>query len=249
MYENLGGRLCIDDMARTAIFSKFHFSRVFHQVTGLSPGRFLSAIRLQAAKRLLCSTSLSVTDICFEVGYNSVGTFSSRFKATVGVSPSLYRQRCGLVSRLRVSRRSDWGTSSTLVEGEVWLPDMNVGSIFVGAFPEPIMQGLPIRYHVLHQPGPYALDDLPRGTWHILATASFPGEEGSVRDPVHDDPPPVVAACGPVVVGHPGAQLSADLHLRPMRITDPPVLLALPDVRWSYEPAEDLAEDLIEHSA
>ena len=79
MHENLGEPLTIDDMARTAMFSKFHFSRVFQRVTGLSPGRYLSAVRLQEAKRLLASTSLSVTDISHRVGYSSVGTFSSRF--------------------------------------------------------------------------------------------------------------------------------------------------------------------------
>lgn len=76
MREHLGDELTIDDMARTAMFSKFHFSRVFRQVTGISPGRFLSALRLQEAKRLLLSTSLSVADISIQVGYSSVGTFS-----------------------------------------------------------------------------------------------------------------------------------------------------------------------------
>ncbi|NNJ08505.1 AraC family transcriptional regulator, partial [Streptomyces sp. PKU-MA01144] len=47
MHANLGQELTIDDMARTAMFSKFHFTRVFRDVTGTSPGRFLSALRLQ----------------------------------------------------------------------------------------------------------------------------------------------------------------------------------------------------------
>jgi AraC family transcriptional regulator len=49
MRDNLGERLTIDDLARSAMFSKFHFSRVFQRVTGVSPGRFLSAMRLDVA--------------------------------------------------------------------------------------------------------------------------------------------------------------------------------------------------------
>ena len=79
MRENLGEQLTVDDMARAAMFSKFHFTRIFQRVTGVSPGRFLSALRLQRAKQLLVSTSLNVADISLRVGYNSVGTFSSRF--------------------------------------------------------------------------------------------------------------------------------------------------------------------------
>jgi AraC-like DNA-binding protein len=242
MYQGLGGQLSIDDMARTAFLSKFHFSRVFRQITGLSPGRFLSAIRLQYAKRLLSSTSLSVTDICFAVGYNSVGTFSSRFKFAVGVSPSLYRENSGLTSGLRVSRRSDSGAPSSQISGEVFAPDLEVGSIFLGAFPEPIMQGFPLRYQVLHRPGRYVLDRLPRGMWHVLAHAWVPGEEGRVRDPVNDNPPPVVGSYGPVVVSRPGPTGPININLRQMQVIDPPTLLALPDIRWPSRRTGDLEE-------
>ena len=50
MRANLGEELTVEEMARTAMFSKFHFSRVFQRVTGISPGRFLAAMRLQKAK-------------------------------------------------------------------------------------------------------------------------------------------------------------------------------------------------------
>src|SRR2546421_10686882 len=99
MQQNLGERLTIDDMARSAMFSKFHFSRVFQRVTGVSPGRFLSAMRLEEAKRLLVSTSFTVSDISHRVGYNSVGTFSARFRTSVGVSPSMYRQLGGITAQ------------------------------------------------------------------------------------------------------------------------------------------------------
>lgn len=92
MRSNLSEQLTVDDMARAAMFSKFHFTRIFQRVTGISPGRFLSAIRLQEAKRLLTTTRLNVTDISLRVGYNSVGTFSTRFTKSVGLPPTTYRR-------------------------------------------------------------------------------------------------------------------------------------------------------------
>src|SRR5215813_8881373 len=96
MHANLGEQLTIDDMARVALFSKFHFSRIFLRVTGVSPGRFLAALRLEQAKRLLASTTFNVADISMHVGYTSVGTFSSRFTRSVGVSPTTYRRYRGV---------------------------------------------------------------------------------------------------------------------------------------------------------
>src|SRR5256885_16469217 len=87
MQENLGERLTIDDMARSAMFSKFHFSRVFQRVTGVSPGRFLSAMRLAEAKRLLLGTSFPVAGTSHPVGYNRVGTCHPRFPSRGRRSP------------------------------------------------------------------------------------------------------------------------------------------------------------------
>src|SRR2546430_14701048 len=111
MRENLGEPLTVDDMAREALFSKFHFTRIFQRTTGVSPGRFLSALRLQQAKRLLVSTSLNVADISLRVGYNSVGTFSSRFTRSVGLCPTEYRRTGGYVqSVFRASGRPQHGS-------------------------------------------------------------------------------------------------------------------------------------------
>jgi len=101
MHVNLSQEITIDDMARTAMFSKFHFTRIFREVTGTSPGRFLSGLRLQEAKRLLVETEFSVAEVSSRVGYSSVGTFSSRFKSCVGVSPSAFRALGGFASEPR----------------------------------------------------------------------------------------------------------------------------------------------------
>lgn len=91
IYERFSEPITVDDMARTAKYSRFHFTRLFQQAIGVSPGRFLTAVRIQEAKKLLLSTSLSVKEITGRVGYSSVGTFSTRFKENVGLSPRAYR--------------------------------------------------------------------------------------------------------------------------------------------------------------
>lgn len=232
IYSNLAEEITIDDMARTAIFSKFHFSRIFLSVTGISPGRFLSAIRLQTAKRLLVSTSLSVTEICYRSGYTSVGTFSSRFAAVVGLSPTGYRNSGGFISKLPLNaRRNDWGPCGT-INARVWTPaDPQCELIFVGVFPDPIIQGRPIRYTVVSSAGSCALDGIPQGTWYVLAHSFSRDGNPVAYVPTNDEPPPLFAAYGPATVG-PCRQIShIDLRMQPIRMTDPPMLLAVPDVR------------------
>ncbi|MCP2336072.1 helix-turn-helix transcriptional regulator [Actinomadura rupiterrae] len=233
MYENFGEELTIDDMARTALFSKFHFSRVFRQITGISPGRFLSAVRLQAAKRLLVSTTLTVAEISNRVGYTSVGTFSSRFKSSVGVAPTLYRQSGGYRRFIPTDdRRNGWGTRSVTVKGEIFAPpDEQPGPVFVGLFPEPLPQGSPVRCTVLPEPGPYELSNVPQGTWFVLAHSVAPGDEAVAAHPLDPGPAPRVGSHGPFSVDGGLAVHSADLALRPMRLIDPPLLLALLDTR------------------
>jgi AraC family transcriptional regulator len=234
MRQGLGEPITIDDMARAAMFSKFHFTRVFQRVTGVSPGRFLSALRLEEAKKLLLSTSLTVTEISFRVGYSSVGTFSSRFKESVGLAPSEYRRLAGYTDAIATDsrRHAAAARSSATLLGTVrpFTIPAPIGLIFVGLFPDWIPQGSPVKCTVLHRPGSYLFDGIPPGTWYLLAHAVSPGQEG-VRDCVSEDQTLVVASHGPIPVSSETGLVRADLQLRPMSILDPPVLLALMDIR------------------
>lgn len=69
-----------------------HLSRQFKEAYGESPYSYLMTRRIERAMTLLRRGDLSVTDICFEVGFSSLGTFSTRFSELVGMSPSRYRQ-------------------------------------------------------------------------------------------------------------------------------------------------------------
>jgi AraC family transcriptional regulator len=255
IHENYGEELSIDDLARTAMYSKFHFTRIFQRVTGLTPGRFLSAVRLQKAKQLLMSTSLTVTDISHLVGYTSVGTFSSRFAYSVGVPPRTYRRLGGCRPWMSFeNRRADGSRPAgahepSTVRGNVSFAETaDTGPVFVGLFPGKIPEGEPVRCTIVSHRGQYVLDDVPQGTWYAMACC--PGRKPAVQSPrrlsavdgvrVPRDEGMVVGYRGPITV-QPGKDRDADLVLRPMCSLDPPVLLALPDMQPEGQPVAELS--------
>jgi AraC-like DNA-binding protein len=83
--------LDVDDLARAAGLSRAHFSREYRRVFGESPHAYLLTRRLERAAALLRTTDHSVADICFSVGLQSVGSFTSSFTRTYGKSPTAYR--------------------------------------------------------------------------------------------------------------------------------------------------------------
>jgi AraC-like DNA-binding protein len=85
--------LTIDEVARLAEMSPFHFIRQFNAVFGDTPHQARIKARLDRARYLLVSGERSVTEICMEVGFSSHGSFSTLFARRVGVSPSEYRRR------------------------------------------------------------------------------------------------------------------------------------------------------------
>jgi AraC-like DNA-binding protein len=83
--------LGVGDMAQAAGLSPAHFSREFRAAFGESPHAYLLTRRLERAAALLRTTDRSVTEICFEVGLRSLGSFTSSFTRTYGISPTAYR--------------------------------------------------------------------------------------------------------------------------------------------------------------
>jgi AraC-like DNA-binding protein len=80
-------------LSKVAGCSPAHFIRTFRAVFGETPHRYLQRRRVERAMHLLRDSRRSITDVCFDVGFNSLGTFSRTFTAIVGISPSVYRQR------------------------------------------------------------------------------------------------------------------------------------------------------------
>lgn len=97
----------LEDAAREACLSPFHFHRLFVRAYGRTPHEFLTERRIEQAKRLLAEGSLSVTEICYALGYESPGTFSARFHRMVGCTPTDYRLGAAhfyAISRIRAHR-------------------------------------------------------------------------------------------------------------------------------------------------
>ena len=85
--------LDVEALARGVYMSAGHLSRQFRRAYGESPYSYLLTRRIERAMALLRRGDLSVTEVCFEVGCSSLGTFSTRFSELVGVPPSLYRRQ------------------------------------------------------------------------------------------------------------------------------------------------------------
>jgi AraC-like DNA-binding protein len=83
----------IAELARAVQISPFHFIRQFEALFGMTPHQFRIQARVDEAKRLLAIGNHSVTDVCMEVGFSSLGSFSALFTRRVGQAPSAYRRR------------------------------------------------------------------------------------------------------------------------------------------------------------
>lgn len=97
--ERFAEPLGVDDAARAAGLSTSHFIRQFQRAFGCTPGRYLRERRLARARQLLASSDLPVTDVCFAVGFESLGSFCTLFRRLEGETPAAYRAR-------QVERRS-----------------------------------------------------------------------------------------------------------------------------------------------
>ena len=85
--------LDLEELARAANFSRYHFLRAFRRAFHATPYEYLTRKRVERAKELLAGGELTVTEICLEVGFESLGSFSTLFHRIVGWSPSIYRAR------------------------------------------------------------------------------------------------------------------------------------------------------------
>jgi AraC-like DNA-binding protein len=85
--------LTIHELARDIQISPFHLIRQFEAVFGSTPHQFRQASRLELARQLLASGQHSVTEVCMEVGFSSLGSFSVLFTRRMGETPSAYQRR------------------------------------------------------------------------------------------------------------------------------------------------------------
>jgi AraC-like DNA-binding protein len=230
IWQRYSEPMSLNDIARAAILSRFHFSRTFRDATGVSPGRYLSAVRIHQAKRLLLTTPMNITDIAYLVGFNSLGSFSNHFTDSVGVAPGRFRSISANGGFGLPAPRPGSPSTHGTVRDLVIMPDGYLDvRVYLGAFDTPIVQRQPGSAVIVEvgpgEPCPYRLPWVPDGTWFIHAVA--------VADSA--DPEPwtrrtVLVGTGGRVRVRAGEATQARIIMRPRRPGDLPTLLALPDL-------------------
>lgn len=238
MRTRLSEPLSLEEMAEIAYLSPFHFNRVFRTITDIPPGEFLASLRLAAAKRLLLTTTLSVTDVCFELGYTSLGTFTTRFKQLVGLSPLQLRQMADdltsapiqplLVAHSEMRRLGATHTGG--VRGSITAPDTFHGLIFAGLFPKFISQNGPVACTTIPAPGAFQISPVPDGRYYLMA-AALPWSQNALTYLLPERGMLVGVSEQPVVARGGQASAPVELALRPPCVTDPPILGVFPPLR------------------
>lgn len=234
MRQRFMDQLTLPEIAEAAQLSPFHFNRVFRSMIGIKPSVFLAALRMEEAKKLLLTTQRSVTDICFDVGYTSLGTFTSRFSGFVGLSPSRFRQLAHQTI-LQASPQDVWhhldrcqqDQTKACLTGSITVPAAFHGLIFAGLFSDPLPQGEPVGCALLTSPGVYQIPRVPDGRYYLFASAIDRFQDflavlkhGST---LHGGlgQPPVIVRDGQV-------KERRDIALIPPSWADPPIVVALP---------------------
>lgn len=233
-------QLSLSDMAAEALFSPFHFSRMFRRATGVPPGRYLTAVRLFEAKRLLLTTSLSVADIACQIGYTSVGTFTTKFTRVVGVSPTRYRAfpvatlpdvaqdlmrgptaLPPLPTMHGAPVPSTGHLTGTLVLPASEDPAADADIAFIGIFDDLVPQRPPVACTVLPAARrlTWRIDHVPAGAWVVMAVAALSATAGA--------PQRIVVGTGPSVSVVAGQSVHTRIPMRYRHPTDPPILLTV----------------------
>jgi AraC-like DNA-binding protein len=230
MQANLNEPLDLEHLALVAAISKFHLVRVFNELTGTTPHHFLACLRVQRAKELLLLPEASITDVCFEVGYSSLGTFSKTFSSLVGVSPQEFRAMPRKLS-IKQFAMAVWSYLANrheiigaALEGRIEGPPGRRGFIFVGAFDRGVPQGAPLSGTVLLKPGVFRIERPRLHEFHLLAVLlPFSAKLSTMIATL-----PVGLVANLRIRSKDPTPLQARLQLRPLRRTDPPIVLALP---------------------
>jgi AraC family transcriptional regulator len=241
MRERYYDPITLHEIAAEVFVSPFHFSRIFARDTGVTPGRYLTSIRLFEAKRLLLTTSLTVSDIVCSVGYSSVGTFTTRFTQSVGMTPTQYRdpevsdllvavspdfRQVPSTEELRRAGRSPAGVrpaSGGSIAGLLQVPpELAPANVLVGVFADSIPQCGPVAFVTLANVGSteLVLSNVPEGEWTVLAVAQRAGDGGEPGEVY-------IGRLRKRVTVTTGLVTRVALRMRVVEPTDPPIAITL----------------------
>lgn len=177
MRDHLDEDITSDQLAALVNYSPYHFIRVFKRVTGISPRQYLSALRIESGKINLLQKPSLLVKILLSIGFTSLGSFNTRFKQFVGLSPKQFRTTSNqLVSHMkewehkRLSFASSKESRPPKISCQVEAPESFRGIIFIGLFPRPIPDQKPIVGTALTLNNRSCeFSQIPCGTYYLLA--------------------------------------------------------------------------------
>jgi AraC family transcriptional regulator len=223
--------LTLQDLAREAFLSPYHFNRVFRQTTGVPPGRFLAALRMQSAKQMLLTTDLRVSDVCLDVGYRSLGTFTTHFRQLVGVGPRRLRRLAAGFGHVPLEALCGAGGTrggyALRVDLAPPVDDLREWIVFAGLFPTPLPQTRPVACAVDALPAKPELACPDGGPTYVLASG-YERSADALGALLAGDDDVRVGIAGPVSSRDGAGATTVALRLRRLDVVDPPILLALP---------------------
>ncbi|WP_134748788.1 helix-turn-helix domain-containing protein [Paenibacillus athensensis] len=232
--HNIYEPLPLAHLASFAGYSQYHFARIFKERIGLSPLYYVSAMRLQKAKDLLLQTNLNIRDIGLEIGQQSLGTFTTRFKERVGVSPAEFRQSAQQADRhlSALQKLTRWQTPQQrsplcgIVTGTLHAAAPFEGVVLVGLFAKPIPEGFPLYGTLVSSLDSFAFTNVKPGIYYLMATSISWGSKA--LDVLLPQTTLRTRSKEPIVVasGHPVPPLRVELF--EPRADDPPILISLP---------------------
>ena len=226
--------LTLGDVADHVGYSPFHLARTFEREVGTPPGRLLAAHRFQRAKRLLLDAEDRVIDVCYAAGFTAPGTFTRRFTAYVGASPTGFRRLPDVLAAAPPrpvavpggARHGAVVTGSVVLTPEAAALLGDAAAVYVGLFRRRAARGVPVSGAMLDGPGEFSLCGVPPGTYWLMASAlRARADYGSQLVPER-----TIAGCAPAplwVAAGAGA-LRRDVVADVAPEWSPPVLVALP---------------------
>jgi AraC-like DNA-binding protein len=212
------------DAADHAGYSPYHFNRLFSATMRVSPGFFLTALRMDAAKRLLLADTAPVIDVAAAVGYDSLSSFSRRFRTAVGTPPGAFRVLVDTVAESTVQPFQLGDRKQPAVRVRPRLPGpLRPGpsvALWIGWFPGPAPIGLPAAGVLTTSDAEVALPLCLGNPWLLsFAVSAHAGPEEQLVPQR-----PLVASC-PVPLT---TATTVELHYQHATDVDLPLLSALP---------------------
>ncbi|WP_442600639.1 helix-turn-helix transcriptional regulator [Paenibacillus sp. KN14-4R] len=232
MREHLGEDVTSSQMAEHVGYSPYHFSRMFKKATGISPRQYLSALRIESGKTTLLKESSLLLKVLIAIGFRSQGSFNTKFKQFVGVSPKKFRSLSGSLSAnvkqlehedLSLMPSHDVGNPQ--IKCLIEAPTSFHGIIFVGLFPRPIPDQRPIVGTAITRKRTCSFSGVPPGTYYLLSAGiqwSLNIKDYFILDHALRGMHPT-----PIQIKE-NSELNVTVSLREPLPTDPPIVVNLP---------------------